>query len=85
VKEGFYYRFKDISPATSWVLASLGGLVLVGVVGYGANSYKLLHEEKVLALAELEVVTERNIELIEEKRVQQEIIEGTWFNCQQLR
>ncbi len=72
----FYHKLKHLSPQASWFIASIGGLILVGSVGYGAYNYDILQKEKINILSELESARERNLELIGETRSQQAIIDA---------
>ncbi|MDP2642068.1 MAG: M15 family metallopeptidase [bacterium] len=56
------------------IIASIGGLVLIGAVSYGVYNYDGLAKEKIRILSELEESRARNIELLNKSRVQQSII-----------
>lgn len=71
-----YHKLKNLSPQTSWFIASLGGLVLIGSVGYGAYNYDILLKEKINILSELEDARSKNIALLQETRGQQAIIDA---------
>lgn len=76
MKSNFYHRLKNLSPRTSWFIASIGGLVLVGSVGYGAYSYVMLQKEKMSILSELENARGKNLELLQAVRERQVIIDS---------
>lgn len=69
-------NLKRISPRTSWLIISIGGLVLTGFVGYGAYSYDNLQKENVNILSDLETVRETNLELTLKKRELHAIIDS---------
>ena len=84
MKFRFHDKFKRISPQVSWLVASLGGLILVGSVGYGIYSYNILQKEKISMLSELlselEDTRQKSRGLLEETKYQQIIIDS--FNGQ---
>lgn len=57
------------------IIASIGGLVLVGTVGYSTYNYLILEKEKVSILAELSSIQERNIALVQTVRNRQAVID----------
>ncbi len=76
MKPKIYDRLKKLSPQASWFIASIGGLILIGSVGYGAYNYDILQEEKINILSELESARERNLEFIGETRSQRAVIDS---------
>ena len=72
MKQNFYSKLKKLSPLTSWFVASIGGLVLIGSIGYGIYSYDILEKEKIKILSELEDERGRSHGLLIETRNQQE-------------
>lgn len=84
MKPNLYNKLKQLSPRTSWFVAFVGALVLISSVGYGVYSYNFLQKEKLdflsELLSELEDVKKRNLNLLQETRYQQSIIDS--FNGQ---
>lgn len=74
MKSKIYAKLEKLSPRASWFIASVGGLVLAGSVGYGAYSYDILQKEKINTFSELGDARERNYELLQKTRYQQTII-----------
>ena len=70
MKFNLYAKLKQISPQTSWFIATVGGLVMLGSIGYAVYSYDLLEKEKINILSELLNARETNYGLLQEARHQ---------------
>lgn len=58
------------------IIASIGGIVLIGSVGYSVYSYNILQKENMDALSQLEETGRKNLELIEEVRSKEAVIDS---------
>lgn len=76
MKSLIYHKLKNLSPLVSWFIASIGGLILAGSVGYGAYSHYLLQKEKINILTELASARDRNYELWQETSGQKVTIDS---------
>ena len=68
-------KLKKLSPLVSWIIASVGALVLIASVVYGVYRYDLLEKDRATILSELADAKYTYIDLLQKSRDQQAIID----------